>query len=91
MQNKIEETQDYRKPKRGTIGYAIQQLVKKHGQGTTGLYILESALREAAVGIGSSAQVTIGGLLVHECHRAKALKAEEARILAELRAEGVIS
>lgn len=30
-----------------TIGQAIKKLVKKHGQGTVGLYILHAALAEA--------------------------------------------
>jgi hypothetical protein len=32
---------------KGTIGYAVEKLVKKYGNGTTGLTILDMAVRQA--------------------------------------------
>lgn len=85
----METTRDFRKFKRGTIGYSIHQLVKKHGQGSNGIYILESALKEVC-GMPSHSLIKIGALPVDETPGVVRIRAEEARIMAELRKEGVI-
>ena len=77
--------------KRGTIGFMINQLVKRFGSYPTGIYILEQALLHATGMEGvyfrkdRDTQV-----LMHDTPGYKAAQASEEACLARLRAEGVI-
>lgn len=76
MKNSVEQ-----KPKRGTIGAEIAKLVKRYGNYTIGIYILESALKEATVGRESGQIVTVGTKLPSETTRYKELQSEEQEII----------
>lgn len=79
------------KPKRGTVGYAINKLVEKHGQGTIGLYILEQALiRATGVDRIGFRKDFDGDLLLHETPNYKTLRIEAEAIFAALEATGAI-
>lgn len=66
---------------RGTIGYAIAQLVKKHGNSTNGIYILRGALARA---LGAEdGVVKVDDKLTFETDRYKKIEAEERRIMAK--------
>lgn len=73
------------KYKRGTIGHTVEQLVKRHGQSTMGIFILESALRDAC-GVRSGSIVNLDGKFIHETPGYLARRDEENRIMEEIRA-----
>lgn len=70
-----------KKFKKGTIGHSIERLVKRHGQGTIGLYILEAALLQATGGKSLSID---GGVSYYNTPGHKRMAAREAEILARI-------
>lgn len=79
------------KPKRGTIGYEVEKLVKRYGGYTMGLTILELALEKACSTENHQWRMMIDGKHgLTESPRYKELFAEEQAIFARICTENKI-
>lgn len=76
-----------RKFKPGTIGAAIQKLVKRYGGYRMGIYILETALAEAVTGNDDPHTVEIDGKRITQHDHYAAMCAEEEASIERITAD----